>query len=75
MSRKSVSYKLAQAYKKLDFFGHPVTISYKGRATYNTIVGATLSILFFTFLTLSTLDELVRISRYENPDVNQFLKY
>ncbi len=45
---------LSQQFKSLDLYGHIISMNYKGDETYNTYIGAFLSILtyIFTFATI-----------------------
>ena len=55
--------KLSEAIRQFDLFARPVTLTYKGKRSYNTVLGGFLSITFvlvFTAFAILSLNTLVR---------------
>ena len=55
-----------------DVFGEPVTIGYKGSATYKTPWGALLSVLEKVFILIVACMGLADLFAYKDPNVTQF---
>ena len=61
--------------KRQDAFGEPVTINYKGDASYNTIFGGTLTLFENFFIIVVAILGLIELMAYKDPNVTQFKIY
>jgi hypothetical protein len=48
-------------FKKLDRFGQPISLSYKGSNTYKTFFGGALTVLFVSILVLLSLNSIISL--------------
>lgn len=65
--RGNYSKRLGRFFKSLDYFGHPVTLKYKTRSTYNSILGGVLTTMVFSALFgyfLSMINDVVKRDKF-----------
>ena len=55
--------------------GDPVSLTYKGEATYKTPIGALLTVAMRSFMLLFTVFGVFELFNYRNLQVNQFRIY
>ena len=61
-----MSASIARLMKGLDIYGHPVTITYKGNSSYNTLLGGFLSLATFMLVAANTVQLVTDFFTYEN---------
>lgn len=54
----------------LDNYGEPVSVSYKGRSTYQTHLGALLTVAMRGFMMLFTAMGVLELFQFKNPAVS-----
>ena len=62
-------------FKAFDGYGEPVSVTYKGDATYKTPGGALLTFSMRSFMLLFSVFGIFELLSYKNPQVNQFRIY
>ena len=62
---------LGRFLKRQDAFGEPVTINYRGEATYNTMWGAFWTIVEKVFILVVAILGLIDLLAYKDPSVTQ----
>ena len=56
--------------KKLDIFGYPIGVHYKGKTTHNTIFGSLLSLFIITWVLIYAAITLLMTVDHSNQEVN-----
>ena len=55
--------------RRQDAFGEPVTINYKGHASYNTIFGGAITLVEKIFILVVAILGLLDLVNYKDPNV------
>ncbi len=58
-----------------DVFGEPITINYKGEATFKTCLGALATIGLKIFVLVFAVTQLLALTHYKDPDITQYVVY
>ena len=58
----------------LDSFGEAVTVNFKGKSAYKTLVGALCTICLNCFILTYTLLSLIDVMQYKDPQITQVSK-
>ena len=59
---------MLQLFKKLDAFGTPVSVNYRGEQTYNSICGGVMTISIFTLLAVYSYLGTMRMINRDTPE-------
>ena len=70
-----MSKTVSQFIKNLDAFGQPVTVKYNGESSFNTHIGGICTCLIQTFMFAFTLNQVVNLVTYQDPQITQFIGY
>jgi len=66
--------RACQGLKEIDIYGEPVILHYKGKATFNTKVGAILTIVTYVWLSFVAGIGFVRVYEDWNPVLSEYKK-
>ena len=55
--------------KSFDSFGEPVALNYNGDSVFRTMIGALFSILIKVFLLIYSVQQIIQLINYEDPQV------
>ena len=55
--------------RSFDSFGEKVTLNYNGDAAFRTMIGALFSILIKVFLLIYSVQQIIQLINYEDPQV------
>ena len=58
--------------KQLDLFGVPIRVNFRGDATYKTLYGSCISILFCIVFITFALDQIVRLVNFTDVQVTSY---
>ena len=64
--------KFGKFLKKLDAFGHAVTINYRGDEMYKTVWGAMLTLMQKSFILVVTIIGVFDLFNYREPKITQY---
>ena len=66
-----LSKRLNQLCVSFDAFGEPISVNYKGDTSYKTALGALCTIVIKTFILVFTIEQLIALAGYQDPQIVQ----
>ena len=65
---------LANAFRSIDVFGHPINVNHKGNSSHQSLLGACLTVVAIIFTLIMLTLKVEEIFLMEDPSIQNFSK-
>ena len=70
-----MKFSILNLLSSLDEFGHPMSLTYKGEFTYQTLIGGVLSIIMQVLVAIMIINAVIEVYNVDEPTITSFERF
>ena len=70
-----MKFSILSLLRSLDEFGHPMSLTYKGDFTYQTLIGGVLSIIMQVLVAIMIINAVIEVYNVDEPTITSFERF